>query len=166
MGNRKIRGATKTSSLGITFKSQLEKSLYKVLLEEGFRPQYEPKTFIIWEGFKSVTPFYDKETDKQHEKRDPKSPKLLSLKSPIIQPIRYTPDIFLEYKGIEVWIECKGFENDLFYIKKKMFRKLLDDLFYSTGKRSLYFEIYSKRQLFQAIDIIKNYGQEFNSKTD
>lgn len=159
-GNKKIRGATKTNSLGITFKSQLEKSLYKTLLELGFNPKYEPRTFVVWEGFTAITPFYDRETDTQRDKRDPKSSKILVEKSHIVQPIRYTPDIYFEYKGIDVWVEAKGIENDVFYIKKKLFRKYLDGVLTTTGKKSLYFEVYTKKQLLQAIDIVKSYGQE------
>ena len=160
MANKKIRGATKTSSLGITFKSQLEKCLYKTLLELGFHPQYEPRTFVVWNGFTAITPFYDRETDSQRDKRDPRSSKILVEKSPIVQPIRYTPDIYFEYNGIDVWIEAKGMENDVFYIKKKLFRKYLDEVLITTGKKSLYFEVYTKKQLLQAIEIVKNYGQE------
>lgn len=164
-GNKKIRGATKTNSLGITFKSQLEKSLYKTLLELGFNPKYEPKTFVVWEGFTAITPFYDRETDTQRDKRDPKSSKILVEKSHIVQPIRYTPDIYFEYKGIDVWIEAKGIENDIFYIKKKLFRKYLDKVLITTGKKSLYFEVYTKKQLLQAINIVKEYGQEQHTET-
>lgn len=160
VGNKKIRGATKTNSLGITFKSQLEKSLFKTLLELGFNPKYEPKTFIVWDGFTAITPFYDKETDSQRDKRDPKSSKILVEKSHIVQPIRYTPDIYFEYSNIDVWIEAKGIENDVFYIKKKLFRKYLDNKLSNTGKRSLYFEVYTKKQLLQAIEIVKSYGQK------
>lgn len=160
MVNKKIRGVTKACSLGITFKSVLEKGLYKALLELGFHPQYEPRTFVVWEGFTSVTPFYDKETDLQRDKRDPKSSKILVEKSPVVQPIRYTPDIYFEYNGIDVWIEAKGVENDVFYIKKKLFRKYLDEVLVTTGRKSLYFEVYTKKQLMQAIEIVKNYGQE------
>ena len=81
-------------------------------------------------------------------------------KSDIVQPIRYTPDIYFEYKGIDIWIEAKGIENDVFYIKKKLFRKYLDGVLATTGKKSLYFEVYTKKQLLQAIDIVKSYGQE------
>ena len=159
-GNKHIRGATKTNSLGITFKSQLEKCFYKTLLELGFNPKYEPKTFAVCEGFTAITPFYDRETDTQRDKRDPKSSKILVEKSHIVQPIRYTPDIYFEYKGIDVWVEAKGIENDVFYIKKKLFRKYLDRLLVTTGKKSLYFEVYTKKQLLQAIDIVKSYGQK------
>lgn len=39
-----------------------------------------------------------------------------------------------------------------------MFRKLLDDIYNSTGQKSIYFEVYTKKQLLQAINIIRNYG--------
>ena len=47
----------------------------------------------------------------------------------------------------------------VFYIKKKMFIKYLDNQFLDKGERSLYFEVYTKKQLLQAIEIIKSYGQ-------
>lgn len=156
--NKKIRNATKTKLGSITFKSQLEKMAYRTLKELGFNPQYEPKTFTVWEGFDSLTPFYDKETDIQRDKRDPHSPKMLVRKTSKIQGIHYTPDIYLKYNDLDIWIEVKGIENDIAYIKKKLFRKYLDDLYYSKGQRSIYFEIYSKRQLIQAMEIVKNYG--------
>lgn len=44
-----------------------------------------------------------------------------------------------------------------------MFRRYLDNLFVTKGQRSIYFEIYNKRQLLQAIEIFKNYEQgEYN----
>lgn len=163
--NKKIRNATKSKLGNLTFKSQLEKMAYKTLMELGFKPQYEPKTFIVWEGYESSIPYYDKETDKQRLNRtgDNNSPKILVLKSNKVQPIRYTPDFYFKYGNIDIWLELKGIENDVFYIKKKLFRKYLDDLYARTGQFSMYFEIYNKRQLLQALDIIKEYEQRVNT---
>ena len=61
--------------------------------------------------------------------------------------------------NIDIYIEAKGIENDVFYIKKKMFIKYLDDKFIKTGQKSMYFEVFNKRQLLQAVDIIKEYGK-------
>ena len=80
--------------------------------------------------------------------------------------IRYTPDFYFNYNGLDVYIEAKGIENDIFYIKKKMFIKYLDDVLVNTGKRSIYFEVYTKKQLLQAIEIIKDYATECNSQTE
>lgn len=157
-GNKKIRNATKSTSKGLTFKSQLEKSVYNTLLQQGFKPQYEPKTFELWDGFTPLTPYYDRETDNQRNKRDPNSSRMLTLKSSKIIGIRYTPDFYFKCGDIDVWIESKGVENDVFYIKKKLFIKYLDKEYIKTGQRSMYFEVYTKRHLLQAIEIIKEYS--------
>lgn len=166
MENKKIRNATAIKSCGISFKSQLEKTIYTSLIEQGFNPLYEPFTFTLWNGFQPVTPFFDKETDKQKLKRLKESggpaTKMLVLKNNKIVGIRYTPDFYFKYKDINIYIEAKGIENDLFYIKKKMFIKYLDNLYLEKNERSLYFEIYSKRQLSQAVEIIKDYATECN----
>lgn len=162
--NKKIRNATQSSSKGITFKSQLEKSIYNTLLQQGFDPQYEPTTFTLWEGFEPITPYYDKETDKQKINRlsdgiDTRTSKILIQKTGKIVGIRYTPDFYFKYKDLNVYIEAKGIENDVFYIKKKMFIKYLDNLCIEKGERSIYFEVYTKKQLLQAVEIIKSYEQ-------
>jgi hypothetical protein len=73
--------------------------------------------------------------------------------------IRYTPDFYFKYNDLNVYIEAKGIENDVFYIKKKLFIKYLDEQYIKTGEKSIYFEVYTKKQLLQAIEIIKSYGQ-------
>lgn len=158
--NQKIRNATVCKTKGITFKSKLEKTLFTILEKEGFSPQYEPHKVILLSFDDSVTPFYDKETESQHKKRveilgkaDSKRLRLVPKK---MLPITYTPDIYFNYNNIDIWIEVKGIENDVFYLKKKLFRKYLDDKFKLTSKKSMFFEIYSKRQLLQAINIIKH----------
>ena len=161
--NKKIRNATQSSSRGITFKSQLEKNIYNTLLQQGFEPQYEPKTFTLWDGFTPITPFYDKETDKQNQKRaellGKKVSKILVKKEGKVIGIRYKPDFYFKYNDLNVYIEVKGIENDVFYIKKKMFIKYLDDRYLESGEKSIYFEVYTKKQLLQAVEIIKEYGQ-------
>lgn len=162
--NKKIRNATIVKDKKITFKSMLEKMCYNTLLEQGFKPQYEPYKLKLVTFNDSLTPFYDKETNIKHKKRvellGKPSPKLLELKSNKILPITYTPDFYIKYKDIDIWIEAKGVENDCFYLKKKLFRKYLDDLYSSTGQKSIYFEIYSKKQLLQAIEIFKDYAEK------
>lgn len=161
--NKKIRNATVCKTGDITFKSQLEKSIYSTLKQEGFNVQYEPVTHELWESFIPITPFYDRETTAQQEKRVNQGSK---VKSKILVPkegkvigIRYTPDFYFKYKNLDVYIEAKGIENDVFYIKKKLFRKYLDDKFLLDKQHSIFFEIYTKKQLLQAIEIIKNYEQ-------
>lgn len=171
MVNKKIRNATQSSLGKLTFKSQLEKSIYNTLLQQGFTPQYEPVTFTLWDGFTPITPYYDKETDKQKIKRlsdgiNTCPSKILIQKMGKVIGIRYTPDFYFNYNGLDVYIEAKGIENDIFYIKKKMFIKYLDDILVNTGRKSIYFEVYTKKQLLQAIEIIKDYATRCNQRID
>lgn len=126
------------------FKSKLEVQCYKILLENNFNPLYEYKTFVIWRGFKPTIPFYEKDKN-NHNK--------LSMHK--IIDIKYTPDFIFKYGNLNIFIEIKGFENDVFYIKKKLFRKYLETLYDKYRIKSLYFEIYNKTQLLDAINIIK-----------
>ena len=163
--NKKIRNATSAKVKGITFKSQTEKMVYRTLVDNNIEPEYEKYTFTLWDGFTPITPFYDQETDNQQEKRnqtegnEKKTPKILVLKADKVVGIRYTPDFHFVRNGIDIWIEVKGIENDVFYIKKKLFRKFLDDRFVKEGKVSMFFEIYTKRQLLQALKIIDDYAE-------
>lgn len=170
MQNKKIRNATVCQKGNITFKSQLEKTVYNTLQQSGFDPQYEPRTFTLWDGFIPKTPFYDKESDSQMNKRieggDSTKYRLLIKKEGKIVGIRYTPDFYIKYGDLDVFIEAKGVENDVFYIKKKLFRNYLDKVFESTGQHSIFFEIYTKKQLLQAIKIIKEYEKSIKENRE
>lgn len=139
--NKKIKNATQTTIGELVFKSKLEAVVYKTLTENGFAPKYESTKYIIWEGGKPTVPFFNKDAKTGLLKRDTK----------VLLPITYTPDFEFEYDGILFIIEVKGLENEVFPIKKKLFRKYLETL----TQPVVYFEIYSKRQLLEAIEIIK-----------
>lgn len=145
MTNHKVKNATPLEYNNIQFKSRLEVMIYKTLLQEGFNVQYEPTKYIIWEGFKPNVSFYNKD----------KKTRMLKLDNKRLIDITYTPDFVFEYKETTIVIEAKGFENDTFPIKKKLFRKWLENQ-NSQGNKYIFFEIFTKRQLMQAIDIIKN----------
>lgn len=145
MTNHKVKNATPLEYNNIQFKSRLEVMIYKTLLQEGFNVKYEPTKYIIWEGFKPNVSFYNKD----------KKTRMLKLDNKRLIDITYTPDFVFEYKDTTIVIEAKGFENDTFPIKKKLFRKWLENQ-NSQGNKYIFFEIFTKRQLMQAIDIIKN----------
>ena len=133
----------------IQFKSQLEVMVYKTLLQEGFKPEYEPMSYKLWVGYKPEVPYYTKDNKTRLQKLDDKK----------VIDIKYTPDFILHYNGIRIIIECKGFQNDTYYLKKKLFRNYLEYDYKNVGIVSIFFEIYTKKQLMQAIDIIKNYAK-------
>lgn len=143
--NKKIKNASPLEYDGIFFKSKLEKMIYQTLRKQGFPVEYEPHKFVIWQGFRPTVPFYDKD----------KATRMLKLESKKIIDITYTPDFVFKYNDFLVVIEAKGMENDRFYLKKKMFRKWLED----NHPKSIYFEIYTKKQLLQAVDIIRDLSE-------
>ena len=120
MANKKILNATPTQYANIEFKSKIETMVYRTLVDNGFMPEYEQHTFVLWSGIKPTVPFYTK-TKKE----------LLSLDLRKLRDITYTPDFYFEYNGLKVIMEAKGFENDTFPVKFKMFRQLLE----STGEQ-------------------------------
>lgn len=141
MNNKKIKNACAKSFNNIVFKSQLEVVIYKELLRAGFNPKYEERKFVIWEGIKPTKPFYNRDIQT----------KMLKLDMGKMRDITYTPDFTFEYKNHLIIIEAKGFENDTFPIKKKLFRGLLEKMETSV----IYLEVYTKKQLLQAIEILK-----------
>lgn len=138
--NKKIKNAQPLEYEGILFKSKLEKMTFITLKEAGFPVKYEPQKIVVFEGFKPTVPFYDRN----------KATRMLALQTKKLVSITYTPDFMFEYNNHIVIIEAKGFTNDTFPIKKKLFRAWLEE-----HPESIYFEIYSKKQLLQAIEIIK-----------
>lgn len=139
--NKKIKNATPTTIDGIEMKSKAEVMIYKALKSFGFTPKYEEETFVIWKGFKPTVKFY--ELDKtRHNKLNTK--KLID--------VTYTPDFTFVYNNVKVIVEVKGFQNDLYPVKKKLFRGFLETLDYPV----VYAEIHTKRQLTEFINTLKN----------
>ncbi len=143
MPNKKIKNATICVYDKITFKSKLEVMAYKTLKEAGLNPLYEAKKVIIMQGFKPTIPFYRENKAKQFIQDSQK-----------IRDITYTPDFLVVYKDTVAFVEMKGQLNDSYPIKRKMFRRFLEDNYKDSGV--LYFEVKNKRELLSVIKIIKN----------
>lgn len=143
--NKKIINATPTVFNDIQFKSIIEVMVYKTLLQHGFNPQYELYRFTIWEGFRPTVPFYT---------RDKKKNNILNLKKLI--NITYSPDFYIEYEGLKIIIEAKGATNDVFPYKFKLFRQYIENL--EDKDDYLIFEIFTKKQLLECVEIIKQYA--------
>lgn len=146
MNNKKIINATSVTYDGINFKSKLEVATYKLLKEAGLNPFYEPHRYVLINGFKPKVPFYNKN----------KKNKNLTLANRKALPITYSPDFEVSNNKITAIIEVKGIENDVFPVKKKLFRRLLETL----PGNYVYFEVYNKKNVLQAINIIKEYGKQ------
>ena len=144
MENKKVKNATAIVFDGIKFKSKLEVAFYKILTQAGFNPQYEQRTYLLWKGYKPTVPFYTKDA----------KTRLLKLYKDKLRNMTYTPDFTFNYNGRLIIIEAKGKENDTYPLKRKLFRGLLES--YSQDN-PLFFEVFTQKQLLQAIEIIKSY---------
>lgn len=140
MENRKIQNAHPNKYKGISFKSTTETRIYKALRAEGINPDYEAHTFVLSPKMRPTVPFYNRTKEKGfHLIMEP------------ISPITYTPDFTFTLNGIFVIVEVKGFENDVFPVKRNLFRKYLETVDYPV----MYFEVRNKRELLQSLNYVK-----------
>lgn len=116
MNNKKICNATPTEYEGMKFRSKLELRIYKYLLTKGIEPQYEQAKIVLWNREKGYfkVPYYD---------RIGKTFKKITSK-PLA--VTYTPDFIFTYNGVLVYLEVKGFKNDVTNYKIKLFRDWLE----------------------------------------
>lgn len=149
--NKKIRNASLQVYDGIQFKSHLEVMTFKTLKEHNLFPEYEKKTFLLWEGFVPNTPFYTKNKFKRKNKNVKVLDNSTAIDNRPIQGITYTPDFVFEYNGRTIIVECKGIANDIFPYKFKMFRKHIDNL----KENYEIWEIFTKKQLLTCIEHLK-----------
>lgn len=135
--NRKIINATPVEADGIKFKSKMELLIYKTLKDRGFHPAYEPTTYEIFEGFKPTVKCL---SDGKEETTK-------------IRSITYTPDFYFKYKDYDVFIEVKGWQNDVYSIKKKLFRKYLETKIERLG-RAIFLEVHTKKGLLACLEYL------------
>jgi len=106
--NKKVKNATPLEFNGIKFKSKLEVYCYELLIQNRIQAEYEGTRFQILEPFT-----YNDEK---------------------IRGMIFTPD----FVGDDFIIECKGFMNDAFPLRWKIFKFFL-------FKNKLRYELYLPR---------------------
>ena len=152
--NKKIKNATVREYDNVKFKSILEVSTYKTLIEYGFKPEYEKHTYVVWTGFIPKIPFYTKNKFKRKNHNiEVLSANTVRDNRPL-DSITYTPDFVFTYNNKTIIIECKGFSNDVFSYKFKMFRKYLQTVYINDSFEI--WEIFTKKQLIELINNLKN----------
>lgn len=138
--NKKIKNATKYSYNGIDFKSLFEVSVYKLLEAKHIEPKYEEYTITLTERFKPTVPFYTRTSGRGFH-----------LEKSNVQPLTYTPDFTFSYNGFFVIFEVKGYMNDVYPVKRKLFRKVIEEWKFPV----IFFEIHKKSDVEDALDIIE-----------
>lgn len=120
--NGKIRNSTPNEFDGIKFRSKLETYTYKKLKEAKINAEYEKHKFELLPAFN----FHGKK----------------------VRAITYLPD----FVGKNFIIECKGFPNDAFPLKEKLFKYLLVDIL----PDSMYYVVHTQKQVDELINELKN----------
>ena len=133
----KVKNAKKSSYKGLDFKSNLELHCYKKLEEAKVPVKYEKKTFTIFPAMVYPLACYEGTT------------KRLYNKGSKIRPITYTPD-FVDPKGKFI-IETKGYANESFPLRWKLFKKHLKDNNY----HYVLFMSRNKKQVDEVVELIK-----------
>ena len=111
--NKKVKNATPTIVDGIRFRSKLEVYTYEQLKKHKIIAEYENVKFTLLDSFR-----YNNEA---------------------VRPMTYTPD----FVGDDFIIECKGFRNDAFPLRWKLFKyflymnKLKFDLYLPKNRREV-----------------------------
>ena len=147
--NRKIRNATKSSFEGLDMKSKLEKDVYKILLDNGIKAEYEQHTYTLCDAKQPTVPFYTSTKAKGFH---------LEMKA--LSSITYTPDFQFVWDGdITVIIEVKGYMNDIYPLKRNMFRHyVLEHM--ETDNNFIFFEVKSKTDALRMIDVLNDIKED------
>ena len=133
----KVKNAKKSTYDGKDFKSNLELYCYKLLKEAKIPVKYEEQTFIIFDAIVYPQACYEGTTKKLYNKGSK------------IRPITYTPD-FVDPNGKFI-IETKGYSNESFPLRWKLFKKHLKD----NNHHYVLFMPRNKKQVDEVVELIK-----------
>jgi hypothetical protein len=100
---------------GVEYKSGLEAYMAKILTEEGLYFRYEGVTFTLQDSFDYGNEYWERQSNGKGE---------FNKRSSKVRSITYVPDFI----GEGFIIETKGYANESFPIKYKMFKNLIKDL--------------------------------------
>ena len=136
-GKSKVKGVKKTVYKGIEFQSLLEKHMYKALDDQGIKVDYEKHTFTVFPGMVYPQACYEGTKTKLYNKGSK------------IRPITYTPD-FVDPNGKWI-IETKGYANESFPLRWKLFKKHLKD----NNLTYVLFMPRNKAQVAEVLELVK-----------
>ena len=133
----KVKNAKQSTYDGKDFKSNLELHCYKQLKTSNIDVEYEGTTFTIFPATVYPQACYEGTTKKLYNKGSK------------IRPITYTPD-FVDPNGKFI-IETKGYANESFPLRWKLFKKHLKD----NNHHYVLFMPRNKKQVDEVVELIK-----------
>jgi IS4 transposase len=148
--NRKIANATEITVDGVHFQSKLEAKCYTLLKEAGLNFNYEEVTYDLLHSFRPDFDIYEvtKGILSKKTTRDGKNQ--------VIKGITYKPDFVYKDANKIIVIETKGFKNDVYPYKRKIFFKYLNVYKQKYKCEVYFFEPVNVASIKQTIEIIKN----------
>ena len=132
------RGGTKIKFDGYNFASGLERYCYMQLKKEKLFEGYENEKFTLIEGFTFSNECYSRTMANKGD---------YTCRNGKTLPINYTPD----FCGKDFIIECKGFANESFPLRWKLFKRWLTE---NKDGRML-FKPSNQKEVDRTIQIIK-----------
>lgn len=141
--NKKIKNAQTKVYNNIQFKSLLEVNCYKELLSSGItNVEYESHTYLLKESINIKSNIILYTFDKNNN---------IKKFSTNVRKIEYTPDFILIDDLYTIIIECKGYMNDIYPLKRKLFFNTLNKL----DKTIYFFEVNNLYQIKNMVEVIK-----------
>ena len=134
----RVRNARSKQVDGINFRSLLESFCYQKLKDAGINSDYEKKKFVLLEGMHYPSDRYEDNGKTGYNNK----------KTHKVRDITYTPD-FVDPKGRWI-IECKGYANERFPLKWKMFMKHLME----EDNPPVLFVPRNQKQVLQTVEMI------------
>lgn len=153
MSNQKIRGASSRVYQGIKFDSKLEMECFKLLQDENIPFLYNQVTIQLVPGFRLEKVHFYKYYKKNKEFIEYKTKKGEKLK---LTSMTFTPDFYIEHRDNIIFIETKGFPNDVYPYKRKLFFYAIESNELYSEKKVYFFEPSSIKQVKDTIEILKN----------
>jgi len=155
MENKKVRNAKETIIDGIKYKSQLEGKCAVLLKEAGLKFKYEEYKLYLVPTFIPALHYYQS-TPKGMALQIKKDGDPVAMKS-----MSYTPDFSYIDNKVIIIMETKGFQNDVYPYKRKLFfhymtRNKLTGIGEESDREIYFFEPRNIKNIKESINIIKN----------
>lgn len=133
---------------GVDYKSPLEMKMAMLLTQAELDFEYEPENFHVMEGFNFPFDCYERQSNGKGEFKNRGLKKIL--------PTKYTPDFI----GDGFIIETKGYANEAFPLRWKLFKKLLTDSEQYTPENLTVYKPQTLAECEETINLIKQKNEQ------
>lgn len=139
-GKSIVKSKKKFNFKGVDYKSGLERNMAMLLDEAGIPFEYESKKFEIVDSFDFDFDCYERQANGKGD--------MINRGRKKVQGIKYTPDFI----GDGFIIETKGYANESFPIRWKLFKKMLIDSINYNGDS---LTIYKPQKVSECEEVVK-----------